>query len=63
MVTWQGSVPAGGSHTMSYAVRVTALGGVITATSRVFLDNNEIYTNTVSSPVQPYQGFLPIVRR
>jgi uncharacterized repeat protein (TIGR01451 family) len=63
VVTWQGNVPAGGSHTMSYAVRVTALGGVITATSRVFLDNNEIYTNTVSLPVQPYQGFLPIVRR
>jgi 5'-nucleotidase/UDP-sugar diphosphatase len=63
VVTWQGSVPTGGSHTMSYAVRVTALGGVITATSRILLDNTEVYTNTISSLVQAYQGFLPIVRR
>jgi 5'-nucleotidase len=63
VVTWQGSVPAGGSHTMSYAVRVTALGGVITATSRVFLDNIQVHNNSTSATVEPYLYFLPIVQR
>jgi len=63
VVAWQGSVPAGGSHTMSYAVRVTALGGVITATAQVLLDNTEVNANSTSAMVEPYPGFLPIVRR
>jgi len=63
VVTWQGSVSAGGSHTMSYAVRVAALGGVITATARVLLDNTEVNANSTSAMVEPYPGFLPIVRR
>ncbi len=63
LVVWQGAVPAGGSHTMSYAARVTALSGVITATSRVLLDNNEINLTSVSATVESRRAFVPIVSR
>ncbi|MCS7061734.1 MAG: 5'-nucleotidase C-terminal domain-containing protein [Anaerolineae bacterium] len=64
VVVWQGNVPVGGSHTMSYAVRVTALGGVITATSRVLLDNVEVNSVSASATVEPAaRVFVPIVSR
>jgi uncharacterized repeat protein (TIGR01451 family) len=63
VVAWQGSVPAGGSHTMSYAVRVTAMSGVITATSQVLLDNVEVNRASVSATVEPVRIYVPIVSR
>lgn len=63
VVAWQGNVPVGGSHTMSYAVRVTALSGVITATSQVLLDNVEVNRASVSATIEPLRVFVPVVSR
>lgn len=63
-IVWQGNIPANGSHTIAYTVRADILEGVITNTSKVYLDNIEGGTFTVVANVQPVaRVFLPIVRR
>jgi uncharacterized repeat protein (TIGR01451 family) len=63
-IVWQGNIPANGSHTIAYTVRADILEGVITNTSKVYLDNVEGGAFTVVANVQPVARlFLPIVRR
>jgi uncharacterized repeat protein (TIGR01451 family) len=63
-IVWQGNIPANGSHTIAYTVRADILEGVITNTSKVYLDNIEGGAFTVVANVQPVaRVFLPIVRR
>ncbi len=63
-IVWQGNIPANGSHTIAYTVRADILEGVITNTSKVYLDNVVGGTFTVVANIQPAaRVFLPIVRR
>jgi uncharacterized repeat protein (TIGR01451 family) len=63
-VIWQGNIPANSSHTIAYTVRADIIEGVITNTSKVYLDNVEGGAFTVVANVQPAaRVFLPTVRR
>jgi uncharacterized repeat protein (TIGR01451 family) len=63
-IVWQGNIPANGSHTIAYTVRADILEGVITNTSKVYLDNAEGGSFTVIANVQPVaRAFLPVVRQ
>jgi uncharacterized repeat protein (TIGR01451 family) len=63
-IVWQGNIPANGSHTIAYTVRADILEGVITNTSKVYLDSIEGGAFTVIANVQPVaRVFLPVVRR
>ncbi|MCS7324242.1 MAG: 5'-nucleotidase C-terminal domain-containing protein [Thermoflexales bacterium] len=64
IVFWQGSLPPGSAHTLSYAVRVRALSGAIQARFRVFMDNTELYQTAHTAEVEPSsRAYIPIVRR
>ena len=61
-IIWQGDIPAGESHTVEYAVQVTALDGPITNTARVYLDNQLVASFTAVAAAQPGTLiYLPIV--
>jgi uncharacterized repeat protein (TIGR01451 family) len=63
-IVWQGSIPVNDSHTIAYTVRADIIEGVITNTSKVYLDNVEGGAFTVTSTVQPAaRVFLPIAIR
>lgn len=63
-VFWQGTIPAGRSHTLSYAVRVRVLEGRIQARFGVLLDNETVFQTTQTSDVEPRSRvYVPIVRR
>ncbi|MGQ9815835.1 MAG: Ig-like domain-containing protein, partial [Candidatus Roseilinea sp.] len=63
-IVWQGGIAANDSHTIAYVVRADILEGVITNTSKVYLDNVEGGAFTVTSTVTPAARlFLPIVIR
>ncbi len=63
VVTWSGNLPAGGAHTLVYAVQVTILQGQITNTVQVSVDNTPIGPPFVSvNQVEPaVKVFVPIV--
>ncbi|MCS6773258.1 MAG: 5'-nucleotidase C-terminal domain-containing protein, partial [Thermoflexales bacterium] len=63
VVFWQGNIPAGQSHTLSYAVKVKTLFGPITATATAYLDNVPIQQLSVSTGVESQRRYVPIVRR
>ncbi|MDW8352229.1 MAG: 5'-nucleotidase C-terminal domain-containing protein [Anaerolineae bacterium] len=62
VVFWQGNIPAGQSHTLSYAVKVKTLFGPITATATAFLNNTQVGQLSISTPVSAQRVYLPIVR-
>lgn len=63
-IVWQGSIAANDSHTIAYVVRADILEGVITNTSKVYLDNVEGGAFTVTATVTPVaRVFLPIAIR
>jgi uncharacterized repeat protein (TIGR01451 family) len=62
-IVWNGSIAAGGSHIISYAVKVTPLEGVITNTARVYVDVTEAGSFTVTATVQARTLYFPIVIR
>jgi uncharacterized repeat protein (TIGR01451 family) len=67
-IFWSGNIAANGSHTLSYAVQVTALEGVITNTARVYVDNAPAdnggftVTATVTATAQALMWYLPLVQ-
>ncbi len=64
VVTWQGNIPAGGQHVLSFAVRPTILRGVLTNTLSVMLNDAVIFSGSQNTEVVPASEiYLPIVRR
>ena len=61
VVIWQGDVPAGSSHRLSYAVRVIATEGTIVNNVQVLLDNVPIYTQSASTAIATNIIYMPIV--
>ncbi len=63
-VVWSGSLAAGASHTLSYAVKVNILEGQITNQPVILVDNQDIGANLTSVvEVVAYKLYLPIVLR
>ncbi|MCS6774215.1 MAG: Ig-like domain-containing protein [Thermoflexales bacterium] len=63
-IVWQGDIPANASHAISYAVKANLVVGVITNTSRVYLNNQLVGAHTQVATVEPKaRAIVPIARK
>ncbi|MCS6774071.1 MAG: Ig-like domain-containing protein, partial [Thermoflexales bacterium] len=63
-VVWAGNLAAGGVHTVTYAVQVQILEGVVVNQPTLYVNNQNTGINLSSSVlVEAFKRYLPIMRR
>jgi len=64
-IAWSGNIPAHGSHTIKYSIKVDILEGIINNTSHVYVNNTEVGVGAfaVSARVIAYKVLLILIQR